>query len=1652
MFSIIFSLVCFIIQGQNNVFEPGYIYFKIYDTSSITIPDFDTSYTGSYPYLDQIISNFGVTKIYRPFIVADSSQSSLKTYELLFTDTAGVLSLISSLSTFNFVEYVEKKPIIKFFGFIQDDTLYCDQWYLKSFNADSVWNITKGDSNVIVAVIDNAFRTTHQDLKGKIYKPWDWADNDSNTNVPDSMIINDPHWNHGTHCAGLIGAKTDNKAGIASLGYNIKIMPLKISKNIGNSNSPDPNAALNSINYAINNKVKVISMSWGIDSFSTTLYNAIKRAYDSGIVCVAAVGNVVVGKTLKYGGKIYPAAMNHVIGVGAIDQSDIIAGFSNFGNTIGLDVLAPGTDILSTGAFNDSAYYYYGGTSQATPLVAALCGLMFSKYPNISPDSVEYYLKSSARKLDIENPLYWGKLGAGKIDPVAALNKVKRTGWADFNTDDSTQQACVGISKGFIAYQNSLFQYLWDFGDGTGVFSTLLPNINHTFTNKGIYTITLLIQDRFNFNIIDSFTRQGYINVTNCDSIKSTQTNWIFGKMTWLDFKKGRPKKKQINTLSLSQKPTLVQSDSAGNLLYYIYQYSPNLGGNTMYTRINNSSHNLITNGEISDDAHTDLGITILNLNKDSVKQYYTFYGNEPYLTGDFQFRYNLFKIDRSNSTYDKVIVINKGISGPIGPEYLIIMDSNNNKIDSALKVAPGVIAVPAIPKCDNEFWIIAHGNPEDNIPWRNMFYVFKYNSDGIFYDHIDSSTAIMDEYVFRASPDGSKIALIDSFMYDVLNTNDFFKNLKAHPIIYNFNKLNGKITKEFDLLYGNFGFCFSPNSKLFYVFGIEINNSSYIYQYDMTQPNPNSTVKRIMVGDYNVRSLQLGPDSIIYVNYEDSKTVGAIYFPDSILHSNYSNNCGYVKNAIYLVDSFKQSSHSGWFFPNFIDSRKLNESEIPLDFVFKIINCDSIELCAPFYKNKNYNWYINDILNNTHTRKITLIYTPLYQTYHISLKVSGIDSIYKEFKIDSILDFNLKPEIINCHKGLYDKFTIIRTTDLSKYNFIWSVDTNGTITENYDTMIIVDWNTNSTNLNVYLNVTDIETGCVKNFTFPYLFDTTYSNGYVFDSSSPSHPFILTYYPPNVEQVFVLGQNVIVKNNANIYFPEFPVKVYMKRCARIIVDSASTLNIINLDIFGCRTWNGITATGRPTLNQTKLKINKSRITDALVAVYSQDNALVEIDSSEFWNNLTHIAAFSSPNAQVEINHNSFSGFIEDTIVCNNPYRKYAHPVRKMIYIDSVLSITISNNTFLGFKKDTLLYYAIKGKKIDEIHILNNTFLDTFKNIIDIENNNSSLPDEVSGNRLNGKANNGIKIVDYYFMNITQNKITGKIDTAINIKNSTVIILQNDTLLNTRPYPDNNGLYIKSSSLDMNHCSIRGYNYGIQYYDTYGYNSSISTSLIDSNRIGLIVADSVNPEVYVNSSLYAIKNLTITCNKFYDNTVGILGSGGLRNQGSYIIDAANDFYNCSDWNMIWKNHRKIKYFFNENYSNRTNPLFVATGVPYNIDGIAVDTSKVDSIGISPTNTCFGAWIIFPTLDIKNESGQSVIIYPNPFDNELIIKNYEEQKYLKIEIFDIIGNVIFDQKINNFMTIINTNNWYSGVYLLKITDSNKDVIFKKLIKTN
>ncbi|NJL75683.1 MAG: S8 family serine peptidase [Saprospiraceae bacterium] len=95
-----------------------------------------------------------------------------------------------------------------------------EQWYLHRIMAQDAWDFSQGN-NVVVAVIDNGFSTKHEDLYDKWIAGFDVADHDDNPFIEVGSF-----W-HGTHVAGLVGARTDNRLGLASIGYNTSIMPVK---------------------------------------------------------------------------------------------------------------------------------------------------------------------------------------------------------------------------------------------------------------------------------------------------------------------------------------------------------------------------------------------------------------------------------------------------------------------------------------------------------------------------------------------------------------------------------------------------------------------------------------------------------------------------------------------------------------------------------------------------------------------------------------------------------------------------------------------------------------------------------------------------------------------------------------------------------------------------------------------------------------------------------------------------------------------------------------------------------------------------------------------------------------------------------------------------------------------------------------------------------------------------------------------------------------------------------------------------------------------------------------------------------------------------------------------------------------------------------
>ena len=211
---------------------------------------------------------------------------------------------------------------------------------------------------------------------------------------------------HGTHCAGIAGAVTNNSIGIAGVCWNCAIMPVKGLNSEGIGYEDD---LANAIVYAADNGADIISMSWGSYTDSNLIRDAVDYAYNKGVILVAAAGN---DDTIS---KFYPAAYDKVIAVSATDNSDAKASFSNWGSWI--DVAAPGVNIYSTW-WNDT-YIYLSGTSMACPHVAGLVGLILSKNTAFNQQEIRTILRSTSEHLSSQIRY----IRTGRINAYGALQR-----------------------------------------------------------------------------------------------------------------------------------------------------------------------------------------------------------------------------------------------------------------------------------------------------------------------------------------------------------------------------------------------------------------------------------------------------------------------------------------------------------------------------------------------------------------------------------------------------------------------------------------------------------------------------------------------------------------------------------------------------------------------------------------------------------------------------------------------------------------------------------------------------------------------------------------------------------------------------------------------------------------------------------------------------------------------------------------------------------------------------------------------------------------------------------------------------------------------------------------------------------------------------
>jgi subtilisin family serine protease len=328
------------------------------------------------------------------------------------------------------LEYAEPDWIGTVAETIPSDPNFADQWHhqnsLKpsaSIQTPLAWDITRGSSNAVVAVLDTGLADELPEFAGRVVPGYNFA-------YTNEVTLDDN--GHGTQVAGLLCASANNASLGAGVDWHCRIMPIKV---FADNNTGFYSSWAQGIDYAVGNGCKVINLSGGGTDFSRTVQRAISNAVAQGVIFVTSAGND--GNT----NLSFPGYLTVCITVGATDSQDRKAGFSNAGAQI--DLVAPGQDVLTVGRFG--TLESVSGTSFSTPLVAGVCALLAALRPNLNQAEARQLLCAGADDQvggDTDPPGFdnqhgWGRLNAfnslrlatTRVDVIERTNDTMHLSW-----------------------------------------------------------------------------------------------------------------------------------------------------------------------------------------------------------------------------------------------------------------------------------------------------------------------------------------------------------------------------------------------------------------------------------------------------------------------------------------------------------------------------------------------------------------------------------------------------------------------------------------------------------------------------------------------------------------------------------------------------------------------------------------------------------------------------------------------------------------------------------------------------------------------------------------------------------------------------------------------------------------------------------------------------------------------------------------------------------------------------------------------------------------------------------------------------------------------------------------------------------------------
>ena len=490
--------------------------------------------------IDSVTQRFHAVKVINQ---STGKKSNQNIHIIQFPEGTNIQQVIDAYYKTGIIEYAEP-DYVGSGGGMPNDQYYFRQWGLKNdgtfsllpstpgadIDMEKAWDIEQGDSNIVVAIIDSGVKLDHPELAGRIWNnyneiPDNGIDDDGNGYVDDvqgwdfanSDMNPTDDYGHGTNVAGIIGANGNNSIGYAGVDWNCKLMILKA---LDNNNYGFYSWWASAIYYAVDNGAKVINMSLGGSSTSSTLKNAIKYAINNGVVVVACMMNTNSNTIF------YPAGFSGVIAVGSTDPDDTRSNpffwsstsGSNFGSHI--SVVAPGNYIYGLNYQSNTNYNsYWGGTSQATPYVTGLASLLLAQDPTRTPAQIKSIIEATAED-QVGNPSEdtpgWDQyFGYGRINAFNALSVNLGS-----TTSSQTATACDSYTWNGNTYTTS------------GTYRDTIPNtagcdslmiLNLTINNSTSSSQTITACDGYTWNG-NTYTTSGTYrdtipNVAGCDSL-----------------------------------------------------------------------------------------------------------------------------------------------------------------------------------------------------------------------------------------------------------------------------------------------------------------------------------------------------------------------------------------------------------------------------------------------------------------------------------------------------------------------------------------------------------------------------------------------------------------------------------------------------------------------------------------------------------------------------------------------------------------------------------------------------------------------------------------------------------------------------------------------------------------------------------------------------------------------------------------------------------------------------------------------------------------------------------------------------------------------------------------------------------------------------